>query len=209
MPLVDDVSKGAKPNDKRVIVATITTVFGIKGWVKIASHTQPPENVFKYKPWQVQISRPGAGATVSGSGAKASQQIKSQQTMQWQTLNVTAFKQHSKGLLAQLNGCNDRDEARRYVGLDVYVSQELMAPLETGEYYWHDLEGLNVINQKGCLFGKVDHLLETGANDVLVIQACKGSIDDKERLIPYLLDQVIKNIDTSRGEIRVEWDEDF
>lgn len=204
MQLVDGVSKGDKPNDKRVIIATITSVFGIKGWVKIASHTQPPENAFKYQPWQVQTNSQDAGATVRGSGSKASQQAR-----QWQTLNVTAFKQHSKGLLAKFDGCNDRDEARRYAGLDIYVNRELMLPLEAGEYYWHDLEGLKVINQKGCLFGKVDHLLETGANDVLVIQACEGSIDDKERLIPYLFDQVVKDIDTSRGEIRVEWDEDF
>ncbi len=176
---------GGQANDQRVVVATISTVFGIKGWVKVISHTQPADNAFKYQPWEVQINK------------------------QWQSLKVTDFKQHANGLIAHFEGCDDRDQARLYTGLDVYANKALMAPLEAGEYYWHDLEGLKVINQNGCLLGRVDHLLETGANDVLVIKACEGSLDHKERLVPYLVDQVIKKVDTVRGDILVDWDEDF
>ncbi|HAF90280.1 MAG TPA: 16S rRNA processing protein RimM, partial [Pseudomonas sp.] len=80
--------------------------------------------------------------------------------------------------------------------------------LEEGEYYWHQLQGLKVIDALGQLLGVVDHLLETGANDVLVVKPCVGSLDDRERLLPYT-DQCVQQIDLVAGEMRVDWDADF
>ena len=79
----------------------------------------------------------------------------------------------------------------------------------SGEFYWHQLEGLKVINQHDQLFGRVSHLLETGANDVLVIKADSESIDDRERLIPYLMDSVIREIDLENETIRVDWEAEY
>jgi len=79
----------------------------------------------------------------------------------------------------------------------------------SGEFYWHQLEGLKVINQHDQLFGRVSHLLETGANDVLVIKADSESIDDRERLIPYLMDSVIREIDLENETIQVDWEAEY
>ena len=62
---------------------------------------------------------------------------------------------------------------------------------------------------KGELLGKVDHLIETGANDVLVVKGDRLSIDQRERLIPFIKDRVIADIDLAQGRIRVDWDSDF
>ena len=56
-----------------------------------------------------------------------------------------------------------------------------------------------------CLLGEIDHLLETGANDVLVVRPCEGSMDDKERLIPWLVDEVVHSVDMDAGTVRVIW----
>lgn len=198
------VSKGEKPDGKKLVVATISTVFGVKGWVKVNSHTQPPENAFKYLPWKIKTS-----GSMGGSKSEFSQSEALKEDRNWQELSVAEYKRHAKGLVARFEGCNDRDEARKYTGLDVYVDQDLIPTLESDEHYWHDLEGLKVFNLNGSLFGTVDYLFETGSNDVLVVKACEGSLDKKERLIPYIVDQVIKEIDATRGEIRVDWEEDF
>lgn len=83
-----------------------------------------------------------------------------------------------------------------------------MPELADDELYWHQLEGLKVINQDQQLFGIVDHLLETGANDVLVVKPCAGSIDDQERLLPYT-QHCVQSVDLTAGEMHVEWDADF
>jgi 16S rRNA processing protein RimM len=72
-----------------------------------------------------------------------------------------------------------------------------------GEYYWNDLLGLTVVTLQNEPLGKVDHLLETGANDVLVVSG------DRERLIPFVLDDVVKRVDLDAGVIQVDWDKEF
>jgi 16S rRNA processing protein RimM len=78
-----------------------------------------------------------------------------------------------------------------------------LPPAPEGEYYWTDLIGLTVINREGVTLGQVDHLLETGANDVLVV---KG---ERERLIPFLLELVVLEVDLAQRMLRVDWEEDF
>jgi 16S rRNA processing protein RimM len=88
------------------------------------------------------------------------------------------------------------------------VLRSLLPDLTDGEYYWYQLEGLKVIDQLGQLLGTVHHLLETGANDVMVVKACSGSLDDRERLLPYT-EQCVLAVDLVAGEMQVEWDADF
>lgn len=198
--------KQDETRDKRVVIATVGKVYGVQGWVKIISHTDPPENAFNYQPWLIKIEDSPqlkgierSKASNGGKGRKGG----------WQELKVAAYKRQTKDLIVRFDACNDRDEARQYTGLDIYVDSGLMPPLEEDEFYWHDLEGLKVINQNDLLLGEVDHLIETGSNDVLVLKACEGSFDKKERLIPFLMDQVIKKVDFSQREIRVDWEEGF
>jgi len=105
--------------------------------------------------------------------------------------------------VVRLAGCADRDQAQLLIGCEIGIRRDQLPTLQPGEYFWNDLIGLQVLNLEGEDFGQVDHLLETGANDVLVV---KG---ERERLIPFVMKQVIVEIDLEQGRIRVDWDKDY
>ena len=171
------------------VMGKITGVYGVKGWVKIHSYTEPMENIFSYK--ECFVYRGG----------------------RWQSIRFTDARPHGKGLVAHIDGVDDRDQAALYSKCDLAVPLELLPALEEGEFYWRQLEGLKVVtvDEDGneLLLGTVDHLLETGANDVLVVKGCDGSIDENERLIPYLFDQFVLEVDLRNSVIRVDWDPAF
>lgn len=106
-------------------------------------------------------------------------------------------------VVAHLDGVVDRDEAQQLCGWDISIDQRQLPEPEAGEYYWADLVGLKVKNLDGTDLGVVDHLLETGANDVLVV---KG---DRERLIPFLQQHTVIKINLDAGLMTVDWDPDF
>ena len=117
--------------------------------------------------------------------------------------SVAEFRPHGKGLAARLVGLDDRDEAAALMGADIAVWRDELGEPEPGQYYWADLVGLEVRHAEGQSFGKVEGLMATGANDVLVV---KG---ERERLIPFIQGQVIKGVDLGAGIITVDWDPDF
>ena len=121
----------------------------------------------------------------------------------WNEYKVLSGRIHGKGLVARLEGVDDRDTAHSLKGFDIAVNRDQLPKTTEGEYYWVDLEGLDVRTIEGVALGKVDYLFETGANDVLVV---KG---DRERLVPYISDQVIKSVDLQKALIVVDWDPDF
>lgn len=121
----------------------------------------------------------------------------------WSTTGVAEGKAHGKGVIARLEGCEDRDAAMRLLDREIAVNRDQLPEPEQGEYYWHDLQGMQVINQQGERLGEVESLLETGANDVLVVRG------ERERLIPFVSGPVIISVDRDAGEIRVDWDKDF
>lgn len=172
-----------------VVVGRLTTVYGVRGWVKLHSYTEPMENILGFD--RMYLQRNG----------------------QWQAIEFEDCKRHQKGLVVQLSGVADRDAAKAYCQCDLAVPAEDMPPLETGDYYWHQLEGLKVYSQVAGkpeqLLGQVDHLMETGANDVVAVKPCEDSIDKRERLIPWLPDQVVKAVDLDTGRITVDWDSEF
>jgi len=173
------------PPTERILVGVVGKVFGLKGWLKIHSHTQPDTNLFEYQPWWLHHNG------------------------QWQQHKVVSQKPHGKGFIAQLDEINDPDTAQALVGSEIYVGRELLPELAEGEFYWTDLEGLTVITQDGVDLGQVHRLLETGANDVLDVRHSASSLDQKNRLIPYLEEQVIKKVDLDLRTIVVDWDPDF
>ena len=164
---------------ERVILGKIAGIYGVRGWVKVFSETKPKENIFNYNPWQICIRG------------------------QWQTIEIIEGKSHGKGLIAHLESCDDRDLARQLVGAEIAIDKAQLPAPDEGEYYWADLVGLKVTTLDGLELGQVDHLLETGANDVLVV---KG---DRERLIPFVQGQYIHEVDMETGAIRVDWDPEF
>lgn len=162
-----------------LVIGKISGVFGVKGWVKIFSYTQPRENILNYKIWQLR----------KGSDFKSCQ--------------VQGGQVHSKGVVAKVAGVDDRDQAALMIGWDILIERTQLPPVDPGEYYWADLEGLTVETTQGVVLGVVDYLLETGANDVLVV---KG---ERERLIPFLRKQTIIAVDLDHGKIIVDWDPEF
>ena len=102
----------------------------------------------------------------------------------------------------QLEGWQDRDAARELIGTEIAIRSEQLAKLDNGEYYWHQLEGLAVVNAAGDDLGIVDRVMETGANDVLVVRG------KRERLIPYTPNTIVE-VNLSTGQIQVNWELDF
>jgi len=104
----------------------------------------------------------------------------------------------------KLAGCDDRDAAEALVGAQIRVPRSALPETsQPGEHYWADLIGLRVETLEGAVLGRVDHLFETGSNDVIVVHG------DRERLIPYIWGQVVHRVDLDAGLMRVDWDPDF
>ena len=158
--------------------------YGVKGWVRIQSFTEPAENLFGYR--DLRIRRRGG----------------------WEPIEIDGGKQHGKSLVAHVKGVDDRESAELLKGCDIAVSRAELPALGEGEFYWHQLEGLTV-TARDVVLGKVDHLLETGANDVLVVKPCEGSVDARERLIPWVQGQYVLSVDLDHGVIAVDWDPEF
>ncbi|MFT6551298.1 MAG: 16S rRNA processing protein RimM [Zhongshania marina] len=175
--------------ENRVVIAKISAVYGVKGWVKIHSFTDPISNFFDYS--DVYFCKSG----------------------KWQRAEFDECRAHGKGIIAHLKGVDDRDVAAGYCGLELSVAEAQLPELESDEFYWHQLTGLKVAtlysSAEPVLLGEVSHLLETGSNDVLVVRKCAGSLDDKERLIPYVPEQFVKDINLETGMILVDWDPEF
>ncbi|MFG0805963.1 ribosome maturation factor RimM [Pseudomonas fluvialis] len=172
------------PAEDLVVLGKIVSVHGIRGEIKVYSFTDPLDNLLDYRRWILQ--RDGERKEVE----------------------LVSGRLQGKVLVAKLRGLDDREVARTYAGFEICVPRALLPSLDDGEYYWYQLQGLRVINQDGQLFGRVDHLLETGANDVLVVKPCPGSLDDRERLLPYT-EQCVQRIDLGGGEMQVIWDAEF
>lgn len=175
-----------------VPVGKLNGLFGVKGWVKIFSNTQPKENILTYSPWY--LKRNG----------------------QWQEFKLLSGKSHGKGVIAHLEGCTDRDVAAELIGSEIAIKREQLAKPKSGEYYWSDLIGLLVKNLDGIELGKIVSMLETGANDVIVTRSEDGEDGEKdqkgkkrERLIPFVFEEVIQEINLEQGFMIVDWDEEF
>jgi 16S rRNA processing protein RimM len=175
-------------NSNLVNVGRITAVFGIKGWVKIHSYTDPQENLFEYHPWFLKTAH----------GVKK--------------IEIDEAKPHGDSFVAHIVGVDDRDLAMEFTAADIAIERNLLPELDAGEYYWSQLEGLAVFTQfSGARqrLGVVSKLFETGANDVLVVAADAESIDDRERLIPYVPEQFVISVNTHTREMIVDWDPEF
>lgn len=167
-----------------VVVGRITTVHGIKGWVKVHSFTDSAENIFQYPPWWLK--------TTDG----------------WEELKINEYRTTSKGLLVHIVGVDDRDLARKFCQRDIAVEKAQFPELEQGEYYWHQLEGLRVVTLEGVQLGIVTGIMETGSNDVLEVKGDSSSLDQAERLIPYTK-QFVLRVDLDKSVIEVDWDPEF
>lgn len=170
--------------DNMLILGKVSGVYGVKGWVKLFSFTEPREGILDYK--NCFLKRPGAK---SGE--------------QWQPLQITQGRKQGKGVVAKIEGCDDRDQAMLLIGSEIAINNDQLAELAENEYYWKDLIGMAVINQDDVDLGKVTNLMETGANDVLIVEG------DRERLIPFTQGIAVIEVNLDEKLIKVDWDPEF
>ncbi len=161
-----------------VLVGRVSGAFGIRGWLKVSSYTEPAENIFAYTPWRLR-------------GRKSTQRVE-----------LLKAKSHGKGLIVQIDGIDDRDKANDLKGMEIVVDRDQLPELAAGHYYWKDLEGLQVETAKGRVLGHVDHLIEAGAADVMVVSG------EERHLIPFVVDDIVLSVDMVAGCIRVNWEAD-
>lgn len=167
------------PQPDTLTLGKIVGVFGVKGWVKVFSHTEQRDTILDYSPWLLKVGT------------------------EWKAYKLKNGQAQGKSLIAQLEGVDSREQAELLVGCTIAIGREQLKPLKQNEYYWADLIGLEVSTTTGLHLGKVSDLFETGSNDVLVVEG------ERERLVPWILGDVVREVDITTKQIIVDWDPDF
>ena len=183
------------PDAERALLGHITGVSGLKGWPQVHSDTDPRENIVSYPHWWVQQS---------GS---------------WRKVGVLGGRPQGKTIVVQIDGVTTPEQASLLIGATIAVDRDAMPQLGSGEYYWADLAGMQVKTLEGVVIGPVSRLFETGANDVLVVSDERESPDNQqlgsagksagEVLVPWLVPDVITEVDMTKRTITIDWDPDF
>ncbi|WP_282273031.1 ribosome maturation factor RimM [Stenotrophomonas sp. PS02298] len=169
-----------KDIERRILLGRIAGVFGVRGELKLESWTEPRSAIFKYQPW---ILRTPAGQESELTGVRG--------------------RDSGKTLVATFPDVTDRDVAEAMRGTEIYVARSALPPPSADEYYWVDLEGLDVQTVEGVKLGIASHLFSTGSNDVLVTRG------DRERMIPFVMGDFVKSVDFDANLIVVDWDPEF
>lgn len=157
----------------------VSAVFGVKGWIKVIAYTAERANILNYNPWCLQ---------------------RQNEYVEYEVIDGCC---HGKRIVVKLNTVDSREDAALLIGSKIVIDRAQLAPLRSDEFYWADLVGLEVVTVSNEVLGAVEYLMETGANDVLVI---KG---ERERLIPFIHGQTVKEVDLNANKIVVDWDADY
>ena len=157
-------------------------MYGIKGWLKIFSFCRPKEQILDYLTWELRTSS------------------------NTDIYNLQEGKLHGNGVVVKLQYIDDRTQAETLIHAEIWVAKNELPSLAKDEFYWFQLKGLSVVNADGDLLGHVKKMMETGANDVLVVQ---DKADQQEILIPYVREHVVKYVDLEEKIITVDWQIDY
>jgi 16S rRNA processing protein RimM len=171
---------------QEVVLGKIVGVFGVKGWLRIKSYTEPVLNIFQYNSWKLELPDSSSCDVVLESG-----------------------RLNGNGLIARFGSYSDRNKASSLVGAKIRIPVDKLPELGDDDYYWYQLETLAVVNVQNIYLGDISHLLATGANDVLVVKPGSGSIDDRERLIPYLPGKTVMDVQLEEKRMLVDWDSNY
>lgn len=151
---------------------------GLHGGLKVYSYTRPAQGILEYAPWYLDLG-----------GA-------------WQAVVRTDAYARRKRLIAYLEGFGERDGAAGLVGADIAVRRAQLRPLPDGEHYWGDLIGLEAYTPSGQGLGRVVGMLDTRANDVLIVRG------ERDRLVPYVEGVYVRNVDLVNRRLELDWDLD-
>jgi 16S rRNA processing protein RimM len=165
-------------DQKLIEVGNISGFYGVKGWVKIFSDTNPKENILKYRPWMIKLPEKG-----------------------WTEVKVLNGRLQGKGIVAQLEGYSDKNQVLHLLKAPIAIREDQLPACDAGEYYWRDLIGLAVNNTDGQMIGSVSGVMETGAHDVMKIKTSNAEI-----LVPWVHDVYIKRVDLKAQLITIDWD---
>jgi len=183
-------SSATEPSGDMVILGRISGVHGVRGWLKVYSYTDPMEAIVNYSSWYMRPAN---------------------RRSSWQPVVLKQGKRHAKTVVVQLEGCDDRNQAQAYSGYEIAITADQLAALNgLDEFYWRDLIGLQVVNLQGVHLGSVTGLMETGANDVLVV--APAQLTDSRpasHLIPWSFEHVIVSVDLKQSLITVDWQEEW
>lgn len=160
-----------------VLLGHISGLFGVKGWVKVFSYTRPRTQILNYRAWRTGADKMHILAVENG-------------------------RAHKEGIIAKFAGIDDRDQAVSLLDAEIHVLANELPELPVTEFYWHQLIGLQMVDCQQQSLGTIVRMMETGANDVFIVRAK----DKKEHLVPYIKDQVVKQIDLESASILVDWD---
>ena len=164
--------------DDLICVGHILGAQGLKGWVRVFSRTSPRDNIVNYSPWIIEQGDERKEVSIEG-------------------------RSQGKNVIARLEGCDDRSAAEALTGCQILIRPEQLPGLQAGDYYWSDLIGLQVESLQGEPLGVVASMIETGADDVMVLNG------DRERLIPFVIDDIVHEVDLERKRLVVDWMPDY
>ena len=164
-------------DDKKIYLGKITGVHGIKGWLKIQSFSSPPANILNYPSW-----------IINNKGEEDYYSIEQ------------GRKQNNK-IVVKLEKIDDRNTAESLINSKIQILRSDLPKLSNENYYWSDLVGLSVLNSEEKVIGKIESLIETGANDVMVINTAK----DERVLVPFVMHEIIKEVNVELNYIKIDW----
>jgi 16S rRNA processing protein RimM len=169
-------------SEEFVPVGKIAGVFGIKGWLKVFSYTDPRKNILSYSPLYLSLKG------------------------EWVEAKVSKGRVQGKGIVIALENVTDPEQALPLVGTALAIKKEQLKPTGLDEFYWSELPGLTVVNLDEVVLGQVESLVETGAHDVLVI---KDKEQKTQRFIPFVMEEIVQKVDLDGGFILVDWESDY
>ncbi len=170
-----------------VEVGQFGSVYGVRGWLRVHSYTENPESIFGYLPWFLKNRSEG-----------------------WRQVQLVEWKRHAGGFICKLEGFDQREDAQTLTNSAIFIDESVLPELPEGEFYINSIIGMKVINQDGYDLGIIDDIMETGANDVLVVKANENdAYGKKERLLPLVFESTIVSVDEESKQVSVIWDPDF